>query len=426
MQKNLNDIIPPSRRRTLGVEGSETPTYTSSGGMPPVPPPERPAFVRPERAGKPRRKFPVGTAIIALVVIALSVGALFAFADANVDVVATESASSVSGEFIATAGEGDLPFEVITVEKVATASVPSEGTETVNQAAQGTITIENKQDTVQQLIKNTRFETSDGKIFRIRDSVTVPASRNGTPGTLQATVYADAAGADYNVGPTTFTLPGLSGTATYTLVTARSAEAMKGGFSGPRPSISEATREARAASLRTSLESEIAGALEQAVPEGYVLVKGGSSVAYEPEPDQAGATGSVEISEKAIATAVVFPEAALARAIAFQVVGAYTGQPVHFKDASGLTLTPVGDIPVPGTTEFAFSLAGNTTIAWDIDTNKIAAAVAGKNKQSAETLLSGFPEVAEATLVLRPFWATTFPQDPAKVDVTVANGPEKQ
>lgn len=410
----------------MGVESAETPSYVSSGGVPPVNPPiERAPFAR-ATTGKPRKRFPVVTAVVALLVVAASIGALFAFADAKVSVTATENKSSVSGEFLATAGTGDLPFEVLTVEKVATASVPSEGTETVNQAAQGSITIENKQDTPQQLIKNTRFQTSDGKIFRIRESVTVPASRNGTPGTLVTTAYADAAGADYNVGPTTFTLPGLSGSATYTLVTARSTEAMKGGFAGPRPSVSEATREQKAATLRAGLATEIETALAAAVPEGYVLIPGSSTVTTEAQPDQAGATGSVEIAEKAIARAVVFPEAALARSIAFQVVGSYSGQPLHLKDAATLSLTPVGDIPTTGTTEFAFSLTGDTTIVWDVETAKIAAAVAGKSKESAETILAGFPEVARASLVLRPFWATSFPQDPAKIDVTVENARDAQ
>jgi len=48
--------------------------------------------------------------------------------------------------------------------------------------------------------------------------------------------------------------------------------------------------------------------------------------------------------------------------------------------------------------------------------------VAGKTRNSAETVLSSFPEIERATLILRPFWSTSFPDDPAKVTVTVADG----
>jgi hypothetical protein len=423
MQKNLNDIIPPSRRRAM--EGGDVPSYTSSSQTS-AQPTERPAYERPvgPRAKKPGRKFPIGTAIIALLVILLSAGALFAFSGAEVSVTATENPTSVSGEFIATAGEGDLPFEVITAEKVASVSVPSEGTETVNQSAQGTIVIQNKQDVAQQLIKNTRFETPDGLIFRIRDSVTVPKAANGTPGALETTVYADATGENYNVGPTTFTLPGLKGGATFTLVTASSKEAMKGGFAGPRPSVAAATREKKADELRAELTPAIDAALRAAIPEGYVLIPGASRMTYEPQPDAAAAGGNVEISQKATATAVVFPSSALAKALAYQVVGSYSGQNVTLEKESGLTLVPVGDIPLPGTTEFAFSLSGTATVLWQVDESKISAAVAGKSRTSAETVLSGFPEVERASLVLRPFWSTSFPADPAKIKVSVSNAEE--
>lgn len=419
MQKNLNDIIPPSRRRALG---EEIPSYTSSA---PVPPPIRPPqFERPAGPQRPRRSFPVKTAVAALIVVAASVGLLFAFSASEVKVTATESTSSVSGEFLATASGGDLPFEILTVERVASVSVPSEGTENVTQSAQGTITIENKQDAPQQLIKNTRFETSGGLIFRIRDSVTVPGARNGTPGTLDTTVYADAAGENYNIGPSTFTLPGLAGSATFTQVSARSAEAMKGGFSGPRPSVGQATRDAKAGEIRSKLTADMDAALLEAVPEGYVLVKGASRVSYEPQPDGAGAGNNVELTEKAIATAVVFPKEALARAIALQTNGSYSGQTVTFSNSEGLTLTPVGDLPQPGATEFAFSLSGSATILWAVDTAKIAAAVAGKPRESAKTLLAGFPEIESAELLTRPFWNSTFPDDPAKIDVNVTNPPK--
>lgn len=421
MQKNLNDIIPPSRRRALG---EEIPSYTSSVPTPPPPPIRPPQFDRPMPPSRGGRSFPVKTAIIALVVVLASVGLLFAFSGSEVKVTATENTASVTGDFIATASGGDLPFEILTVERVASVSVPSEGTENVTQSAQGTIVIENKQDKPQQLIKNTRFENPDGLIFRIRDSVTVPAARNGAPGTLETTVYADAAGENYNIGPSTFTLPGLAGSATFSQVTARSAEAMKGGFAGPRPSVGQATRDSKSSELRTKLTADMDAALAEAVPEGYVLLSGASRVSYEPQPDTAGAGNNVELSEKAIATAVVFPKEALARAIALQTNGSYSGQTVTFSNSEGLTLTPVGDLPQPGATEFAFTLNGSATILWTVDTAKIAAAVAGKPRESAKTLLAGFPEVDSAELITRPFWNTSFPDDPEKIDVSVTNPPK--
>ena len=58
-------------------------------------------------------------------------------------------------------------------------------------------------------------------------------------------------------------------------------------------------------------------------------------------------------------------------------------------------------------------------MVWSIDTEKIAGAVAGKSKGSSEIALKSFLEVNKATLVLRPFWTSTFPSDPKKIQVSV-------
>lgn len=420
MNKNLNDILPPSRRRAMmtdesGAPAAEEPVMTTS--LPPQPP-RRP--MKPVRLSGPR-KFPIGTALIALLVIAASVGALFFFSGAKVAITPTESPATVSGTFTASTAGGELPFEVITVEKTATNSVPAESTQNVTQAAQGSITVSNTQDAPQQLIKNTRFETPDGLIFRIRESITVPAAKNGTAGSLSVTVYADEAGEKYNVAPTTFTLPGLSGTDTFTKVTARSTEAMKGGFAGARPSVSTATKEAESAKLQTALDAELRTALAAEVKEGYVLIPGATATSYVSEPDTAGAGGTVALSEKGTIRGVVFPEEAIARAIARQVVGTYNGEPLRFKSLEGLSLAPAeGLIPTPGETEFSFTLTGATTLVWKVDIAKIAAAVAGKSRDSADVILRGFPEVEQALLVLKPFWRSSFPEDPSKIDISVA------
>lgn len=431
MQKNLNDILPPSRRRAMMApesgaepvglvrEDGPTPPPPTDGNRMPPPPPPMPPRRGPIDTG--RRKFPLGTLIVALVVIAASIGALFFFSGAKVEITPTANPVSVSGTYAATIAEGELPFELVTVEKTATASVAAESTENVSQSAQGTIIVQNMQDAPQQLIKNTRFETPEGLVFRIRDSITVPASRNGEPGTLSVTAYADEAGERYNVGPTNFTLPGLAGSDLYTQVNARSEEPMRGGFEGPRPTISEATKDAELAKLQSALDAELRSTIAGQVREGYVLVPGGTAAQFEEQPDTAGAGNTVELSMRGVMRGVVFPEEMLARTIGYQTVGTYSGQPLKFASLEGLQLAPAeGLIPTVGEESFSFTLTGNTTLVWKVDEAKVRAAVAGKSRDQAEVALQGLPEVESALLVLKPFWVGSFPDDPEKITVTVA------
>lgn len=385
-------------------------------------PPSEPPYVRApkEYMDKPKSSFPWRLALLALVVVVGSIGAIYAFSGAKVSITPRVDTATVGGEFSATPSSGELPFEIITVEKIGKQEVKAEGTENANDPAQGSITIYNGQEKVQELIKNTRFETPDGLIFRIHESVKVPAGTKANPGQLQVTAYADAGGEKYNIGPSTFTLPGLKGSAAFELVYAKSTSGMSGGFTGTRPSVSEKTREAQVASIHAALEKELRAAVSEKVQEGYVVVPGALTFSYSPLPSTAGDEGKVQVQENGIATAVIFPKNALAKAIASRAIGSYAGQDVTLETAEGLTLTPKeGVLPTPSTPAFVFTLSGNTKIFWIVDETKIAGSVAGKSRQASNTILAGFPEVEKAVLSLKPFWAGTMPQDPAEIKVIV-------
>lgn len=384
-----------------------------AGGMPPPPPSSsRPAYDR------PRRKFPWGLVVAIVIILAVSVGALYAFAGARVEITPTSGEATISSEFTATAAAGELPFEVVSVDKIATQTVKAESTETVNEASEGTITVYNASDEKQTFVKNTRFETPEGLIFKAQDAVNIPAASGGTPGSVKITVYAEATGDKYNVGPTSFTLPGLKGGDLFTEVTAKSTEAMSGGFSGTRPSVSEATREKEYPKMQEALKTDLEKAVVEQVPQGYTLMSGATFVSFDPQPDTSSAAGSVEVRLKGTATAVIFPTDALAQAIAYKSLGVYAGEPVTLSGSDKLALTAP---TAPTGNDFTFSLSGETKIVWTVEAERIAGAVAGKKRDAAQVILAGFPEVEKAVLVLRPFWAGAFPNDPAEIEVSVTD-----
>ena len=208
-------------------------------------------------------------------------------------------------------------------------------------------------------------------------------------------------------------------------MTAKSTDAMAGGFSGARPSVAQSTKDKEYATLKTELAEQIQKGIAEKVPEGYVLLPGATFTSYVEVPDAPATGGEVTLSQKAVVTAVVFPRGALAAKIAYANDGTYNGEPVTLTNEAGLTLTSAtGAAPASADQEFAFKLDGSTTVRWSIDSTKIAGAVAGKNRQSAEVALTGFPELARATIVIRPFWSSTFPTDPTKIEVTVSEPSE--
>jgi len=67
----------------------------------------------------------------------------------------------------------------------------------------GIMTIYNKKPEDQPLVKNTRFESANGKIFRTQEGITIPAGQS-----IEIYVVADEIGEDYKELPGRFILPG--------------------------------------------------------------------------------------------------------------------------------------------------------------------------------------------------------------------------
>ncbi|MFH1412524.1 MAG: hypothetical protein ABIG10_00645 [bacterium] len=78
------------------------------------------------------------------------------------------------------------------------------GSEVIGEEVTGTVTIINDYMKNQPLVATTRLLSSDGKLFRLKNSVNVPAGKS-----ITADVYADQQGADMVVGDESFTIPGL-------------------------------------------------------------------------------------------------------------------------------------------------------------------------------------------------------------------------
>lgn len=97
------------------------------------------------------------------------------------------------------------------------------GTKQIEDRAKGKVTIYNRTGSAQTLIKTTRLLNSDGVLFRMATAATIPAR-----GETVVDVYADQVGISGNIGPSSFTIPGLS-QEKQKVIFAESKAAMSGG-----------------------------------------------------------------------------------------------------------------------------------------------------------------------------------------------------
>lgn len=83
-------------------------------------------------------------------------------------------------------------------------SYPATGSKAVNADVTGKVILYNNYTKNQPLVASTRLLSPEGKLFRIKSTVNVPAG-----GSVEVEVYADKPGPDMVLEPTRFTIPGL-------------------------------------------------------------------------------------------------------------------------------------------------------------------------------------------------------------------------
>ncbi|MDD5552113.1 MAG: hypothetical protein PHI88_03095 [Candidatus Pacebacteria bacterium] len=132
-----------------------------------------------------------------------------------------------------------IPGTLLGKEKDIKKTFISSKEEEVTKKAEGEVTLYNKDTSSYRFISGTRFQTKDGKIFKSKDRISVPAGSVSNPSEVKVEVVAEKAGKEYNIEATSFTLPGLKGDSLYDKVSAKSIESMEGGIIGKAKIVAE-------------------------------------------------------------------------------------------------------------------------------------------------------------------------------------------
>lgn len=321
---------------------------------------------------------------------------------------------------------GTLPYQTITQSITGSRTVPTSGEATVSRRASGTITISNTYSTsAQRLIKNTRFEAANGKIYRIDASVDVPGAKKQADGTLMAgtattQVFADSPGAEYNQGPTTFTIPGFKGDPRYSKFSARSTTPIKDGFVGTEKVVSDADLKAARAAIESELSGKITETLKQNLPDGFMYVEGSVRIATEDMPRGTDGSGGAIISIRGTGTAAIVKADYLASALLKASSKDYAGEAVYFSDPKTVALTSASPLSEDLRGDLSVSISAPVDIVWQFDQSALTTALVGAPASKLQSIMQQFkPAVDQATVSLRPVWTSSFPKDPSKIKLVV-------
>lgn len=372
-------------------------------------------------------------ASLAVFIVALGFGVSALFVSAEVSVTPKVKTIPINAPLTASKDRpsGEFGYQVVSVSASLDKTVSAGASAKVEKKASGTIIVyNNASDEPQKLIANTRFESADGKVFRIATPIAVPGRKteNGkkVPGSIEAVVTADQPGEGYNIDLTDFTIPGLKGDPRYTTVYARSKSAMSGGFSGEMKVVEASLEKATQAELEASLKVKLKNNITSQIPVDFILFESG--VSYEIQAlsqKNTDKTDEASLELKGSAHAVIFDRALLSKAI----VDIYkdsidtAGQTLSVINLTDLTFVLGGNSKISQnmTTPITFTLTGDAKLEWLFDESMLKNDLLGIKKTDLSGLLQAkYPSIESAKVKIRPIWKRSFPVDPAEVTIVKA------
>ncbi len=332
--------------------------------------------------------------------------------DFKLKVSASSTATAVDFNF------NQIPGQRFTEQKKETDTFPVTGQKDVVQKAGGTITIFNKGTTAQRLVATTRFKSPDGLIFRIPQTINVPAGvKTGatvTPGSVTSAVYADRPGAEYNIGPTQFTIPGFEGTPKSNDFYATSDKPMAGGIIGPAKVVTEKDFTTAQEELSAKIKDEILKSLKDRGGELKIL----DAVAIKLDAPEVNAkvgeaAEELEMSVQGSADTVAFRESDVIELIK-NFVSQKNSMELLLKD---LAISYVNPQPGADKTSLSFDVQVSGWAAAKVDTDTIKDDVRGMSEDSIRSYLKGIKEIESTRILLSPFWVRSIPKDAGKIKI---------
>ena len=327
----------------------------------------------------------------------------------------------------ATAATGSLSYTVAQTDFSGSQDVAGQGTTHVETKAAGSITVYNNFSvSSEHLIKNTRFQSPDGLIFRTPADVVIPGRVGPKPGQVTVTVTADQSGTQYNIAsPVKFIVPGLkTNSAMYSGIYAQSSAPISGGSSGTQTGVADDIRAGAVASIRAKLLAQAQSyvhVLNSATTTTFASL---AQITYQDSADQDQANGKVAINETVHVMAPLFPADTFASVVGITTSAINEDVPVYLVPGSGYDAQLVSTSSVAlGTDPINFFLVGTAVLVWQIDTRALATTLAGKDQGAFQTVITGFPGVDTAHARIEPFWKTSFPTDASKIKVVLLPPP---
>jgi hypothetical protein len=334
---------------------------------------------------------------------------------------------NINAEFTAfpTRTDGALSYEIMTLEETKESQVQASGSIDIEEQATGVLEISKSTPGAERLIKNTRFRSASGLVYRIQESVVVPGAIDGNPGTIQAEVFADEIGEEYNLAAgTTFDIPGFEEGGFMDLfrsISASNPTPIIGGFDGPQFQIDVGELNTARQAVQIELRNSLLDKIESNKPAGMIAFPGAVAITYNQLPAIEYGQDLVTIREQAVLQIPLFKADDFGTFIAKEAVATYEGGPVRIDNYAQLiftysSATTSGSV-IANADSLQFNLTGKPRLIWEYDADKLTKDLAGLPKTAISNAITAYPGIERARVQVTPFWQRTFPENAEEIAV---------
>lgn len=311
-------------------------------------------------------------------------------------------------------------LEQIIAEK--TGEFSASGSQSGGGKATGRIVIYNEYGPENQpLVATTRFETESRKVFRITKNVVVPGmTKVGgeiQPGAVETDIVADKPGADYNIDPASFKIPGFKGGPKYEKFYAKSSKAAEGGAKSDTLSITSQDMAEAKEKMTSDAEKEAIARLKESL--GSERKYFSDTVAAEivsaaPSAGVGTQTEKFSYTAKVRAKVLSFSEDDAKKAIGGRLKkeGA-SAEFVSFENPLNYLLVEAakeGDF-------VKFEVKTDVSTAGEIDLENFKTGTLGKNSAALDELTKNYPSIQKAEVNFWPFFVNRIPLNREKVEI---------
>lgn len=299
--------------------------------------------------------------------------------------------------------------------------------EEVSKKAEGEVVLYNKDTSSHQFISGTRFQTKDGKIFKSKDRISVPAGSISNPSEINVEVIAEKAGKEYNIKATSFTLPGLKGDPLYNKVSAKSTEPMEGGIIGKTKIVSDEDIENAERLMKVFQEEEIKKLIKEITGESVDESDFWRNIATVEKEEIVFNKKTGDIADRFEGTTKItvkilnFKKGDIQKIIS-EIVSEKVKDGIQFKEileTQKIEYELLGSGDKEENLEVSFQ--GTEKVAWEINESEIKKSIIGKNPSEFQKYFKEEmgDKIKNSKVSLWPFWVSKVPTFEERINIII-------